>query len=139
MTYDDFLTLTLPERIAWLHSKDGPRGFLSHDDFAEVLGTSRQVVIDWEKPAGAEPKKFVDQLTAFSGFPSEAFLRRTAEAAVHEMFGRRLESLEEQAAGSRVVFRGVLGALAEAGIQVRLPPEAAEFLATPAADGRGSP
>lgn len=93
VTEDDFLTLTLPERIKWLHGKDGPRGFLSHDSFAKVLGTSRQVIIDWEK--GAQPgKRYRDKLAKFSGFRPEVFARREAEALEKEMVGRRLRSLE---------------------------------------------
>lgn len=116
VTYDDFLTLTLAERIAWLHSQNGPKGFLSHDDFAEQLGTSRQVIIGWEKEGGSEPKRFVGQLAAFSGFPEEAFLRRTAEVPVREMYGRRLARLEAS-------LERILRALDSAGIAIPAAPE----------------
>lgn len=99
MTLDEFLTLTLPERIRWLHSEHGPRGKLSHDALAAVLGTTRQTVIGWEK--GREPKKYADALADFSGFPAWAFRRREAEGAAHESTGQlirfhddRLERVE---------------------------------------------
>lgn len=48
ITYDDFLALTLPERIRWLHSEDGPHGKLSHDRFGEMLGgIKRGRIIAW--------------------------------------------------------------------------------------------
>lgn len=78
MTLDDFLTLTLPQRIVWLHSEDGPKGKLSHDRFAAILGTTRQTVIGWEN--GVEPIRYAEKLAEFSGFPSNAFRRRQAEA-----------------------------------------------------------
>lgn len=94
MTLEDFLTLTLPQRIVWLHSKDGPRGRLSHDKFAAILDTSRQTVISWEK--GTEPKDYADKLAKFSGFPSWAFLRRAAEAPAAETIALRLQSLADE-------------------------------------------
>jgi hypothetical protein len=78
MTLEDFLTLSLPSRIAWLHSEDGPHGRLSHDRFAAMLGTNRQTVISWEN--GVEPTRYADRLAEFSGFPASAFRRRQAEA-----------------------------------------------------------
>ena len=95
MTLDDFLTLPLPKRIAWLHSHEGPRGKLSHDRFAEVLGVpNRQTIIGWEK--GTEPNRFyAAKLAEFSGtFPEWVFRRRESEEAAWEMFARRLGALE---------------------------------------------
>lgn len=98
LTLDDFLTLTLPDRIAWLHGPDGPQGKLSHDRFAAILGTSRQTVIGWERAGGPEPQaKYRMALAEVSGFPAEAFSRRLAEALVAETVGSRLRSLEDQA------------------------------------------
>ncbi len=96
MTYDDFLTLTLPERIKWLRSDGGPRGELSHDKLADILGTSRQVVIGWEKVAGSEPgPKLRAALSEFSGYPSAAFSRRLAEAPAAATIRGRLEELAD--------------------------------------------
>lgn len=93
VTEDDFLTLTLPNRIKWLHGPNGPRGKLSHDKFAKVLKTSRQTVINWE--GGAQPgETYRKRLASFSGFRAEVFSRREAEALEKEMVGRRLRSLE---------------------------------------------
>ena len=67
--------MTLPERIRWLRLH-GPAGRLSHDKFAELLGTSRQTVIGWER--GQEPRLYAEKLAAFSdgyGFPAEAFTK----------------------------------------------------------------
>jgi hypothetical protein len=88
VTLEDFLTLPLPERIKWLHSEGGPRGYLSHDSFAALLGTARQTVIGWEK--GTEPKQYAEALAEFSGFPAWAFGRREAEGAVASSVGDRL-------------------------------------------------
>lgn len=98
MTLDDFLTLTLPKRIAWLHSEQGPRGKLSHDRFAEAMGVpNRQTVIGWEN--GREPNRYYsERLAEFSGFPAWVFRRREAEEAAWEMFGRRLGAVEDQLA-----------------------------------------
>lgn len=94
MTLSDFLTMPLAKRIAWLHSEHGPEGKLSHDRFAERLGTSRQVVISWEN--GVEPsEQFRRNLAAFSGFPAEAFSRREAERLFEATIGSRLGELEE--------------------------------------------
>lgn len=114
MTLDDFLTLTLPKRIAWLHSHDGPKGKLSHDIFGQQLGTSRQQVINWEN--GAEPTSFADALATWSGFPREAFLRREAEPLVEEMYRRRLQELEDQVAqlATRADLEAALEPLREA-------------------------
>lgn len=92
MTDEEFLALPLAQKIEWLRSEDGPRGKLSHDRFAAELGTSRQVVIKWEK--GAEPSpRLRGRLAAFSGYPAEAFARRGAEALAQELYVRRLEEL----------------------------------------------
>lgn len=97
---DEFLTLTLPDRIQWLHGNDGPRGKMSHDRFAAMLGTNRQTVIAWEK--GQQPgRDYAEKLAAFSGFPAEAFRRRSAEAAASASSRdllRRLRELEEREA-----------------------------------------
>lgn len=96
MTEEEFLTLPLPERIQWLRSAEGPWGKLSHDRFAKALGTSRQVVIGWEKPNGPEPSERLRvKLADFSGFKPSAFSRREAEAATWESIGSRLAALEE--------------------------------------------
>lgn len=92
VTEDEYLAMTLRQRIAWLRSKDGPRGKLSHDRFADTIGTSRQMVINWEN--GMEPKKFVKALADFSGFRPEVFSRREAEELVQVSSFRRLLSLE---------------------------------------------
>lgn len=90
MTEDEFIALPLPQKIEWLRSADGPRGKLSHDRLAAELGTSRQVVIKWEK--GAEPSpRLRARLAEFSGFPKEAFSRRGAEVLAQELYVRRLE------------------------------------------------
>lgn len=96
MTLDDLLTLTLPQRIIWLHGRDGPKGKLSHDKFADAIGIpNRQTIINWEKPGGTEPtKENAERLEEFSGFPWWAFRRAEAEEAVHETFGRRLGRVE---------------------------------------------
>lgn len=91
MTLDEFLTLPLPKRIVWLHSAEGPRGKLSHDAFARILGTTRQTVINWER--GAEPRAYAEKLAEFSGFPADAFLRRGAEVAGEESSLRLLREL----------------------------------------------
>lgn len=84
--------MTLPKRIKWLRGPKGPSGALSHDSFAAILGTKRQVLIGWEK--GAEPNEASRaKLAEFSGFPAEAFSRRLAEPLAEEMLGRRLEGL----------------------------------------------
>jgi len=96
MTYEDFLTLTLPDRIKWLRSPEGPAGELSHDRLGKALGTSRQVVIGWEKDAGPEPApRFRDALAKFSGFPAAAFSRRLSERPAADSLGRRLEELAD--------------------------------------------
>ncbi len=96
MTLDDFLTLTLPQRIAWLHGAEGPQGKMSHDRFAEELGVpNRQTIIGWEN--GREPSKpYAAKLDEFSGFPAWAFRRRESEEAAFESFARRLRELEDQ-------------------------------------------
>lgn len=93
MEEEEFLTLTLPERIKWLHGPHGPRGRLSHDRFAKILGTTRQSVINWEKGAN-EPRGYREKLAEFSGFSPEAFSRRGAEEPAAESIGGRLEALE---------------------------------------------
>lgn len=110
MTEDDYLTLTLGERIAWLRSDEGPRGPISHDTLAGILSTSRQVVIKWEKPGGAEPgREMRRRLADFSGFQEGCFSRRQAEVLVQEPFGRRLQRAEE-------TVETILAALVAAGI-----------------------
>lgn len=96
MTEDEFLTLPLPERIQWLRSAEGPWGKLSHDRFAKALGTSRQVVIGWEKENGTEPSERLRvKLAEFSGFEPSSFSRREAEAATWQSLGHLLRALEE--------------------------------------------
>lgn len=95
MTEEEFLTLALPDRIKWLHSEQGPRGKMSHDRFAKELGTSRQVVILWEKTNGPEPAvRHRAALAAFSGFSEDAFSRREAESATWASLGSRLAAVE---------------------------------------------
>lgn len=98
------MTLTLPERIRWLHSSEGPKGKLSHDKFGKELGgVSRQTIIGWEKEAGAEPdEENAQALAEFSGFKPEAFSRRLAEAPAAATIRSRLEELAE------LVARGFL-------------------------------
>lgn len=93
MTEEEFLTLTLPERIRWCHGPDGPRGKLSHDRFAKILGTSRQTVISWENGT-SEPRDYREKLAEFSGFPEAAFSRRSAEAPSAVAVAARLATLE---------------------------------------------
>lgn len=130
VTLDDFLTsLILGERIAWLHSDDGPRGYLSHDDFAKILGTKRQVVINWEKK-GVEPKKFAQALADFSGFPRQAFSRREAEELVRDSFGRRLQQLSDETAAQWVTIEEILKGMKQAGIQIPSTPTEPRSAAT---------
>lgn len=130
MTLDDFVLMSLGSRIKWLHGPKGPRGKLSHDKFAKILGTSRQLVIKWEKNE-TEPRDFLGALAEFSGFPEAAFSLRGAEALVEESAGPRLQRLQVEADTTRGIVRAVLEALAERGIQVPLTEEALGFLATP--------
>ena len=112
MTEEDFLTLLLPERIAWLHSEAGPRGFLSHDSFGKLSGATRQAIIQWEKIGGAEPNRATRaRLADFSGFPAEAFSRRGAEALLPTTFGHRLRAVEG-------LLERVVQALVDAGIAI---------------------
>lgn len=114
MTLDDFLTLTLPKRIRWLRSSDGPQGAMSHDTLADILGTKRQVLIGWEK-SGTEPNSASrSKLAQFSGFPPEAFSRRLAEPLVEEMLGRRLRGLAE---ADELLLAGQLRLLDHFGIE----------------------
>lgn len=123
MTEEDYLTLTLGERIVWLRSEQGPRGSISHDTLAGILGTSRQVVIKWEKPGGAEPNPALRrELAKFSGFREGCFSRRQAEVLVQEPFGRRLQRAEE-------TVETILAALVAAGIA--LPESEAEPRSAP--------
>lgn len=94
MTEDEFLTLTLPERIKWCHGPDGPRGKLSHDRFAKILGTTRQTIIGWEGGKSEPSDKYRPKLAEFSGFPAAAFSRRAAEAPSAAAMAVRLEALE---------------------------------------------
>lgn len=95
MTEEDFLTMPLPQRIRWLRSDEGPWGRLSHDRFARALGTSRQVVIGWEKESGPEPsERLRAKLAEFSGFDPAVFSRREAEAMTSRSIGSRLVALE---------------------------------------------
>lgn len=135
-------TLTLAERIAWLHSDEGPEGKLSHDKWAKRLKElgapdtlSRGTILGWEGKtkdgAQREPQeRYVAALAAFSGMPPAAFSRRGAEVLVKETAVPRLQRLEARAAGARAVLLGVLAALAEHDIRVQLDPEASGFLAT---------
>jgi hypothetical protein len=113
LTEVDFLTLTLPERIAWLHSEHGPNGKLSHDRFAKILGgTSRQAIINWEKPGGGEPRAPMRRkLAKFSGFRPEVFSRRQAEALEQVTVGSRLRSVEDEAKWLRSQLLRCLDAL----------------------------
>lgn len=123
MTLDDFLTMTLPKRVKWLHGKNGPRGRLSHDVFADILNTKRQVLIGWEK--GTEPNEASRaKLAEFSGFPAAAFSRRLAEPLVEEMLARRLGGLEREADWNRRLTLRIAAALTEHDIELpESPPD----------------
>lgn len=118
MTEDAFLTLTLPERIKWLHGKDGPRGKLSHDRFGDAIGTSRQVIIAWEKAESYPSPKFQRALAEFSGFTAAAFSVREAEAVVEDSIDRRLRRLEARATRAETSLGRILRALDAAGIEL---------------------
>lgn len=130
MTEDEFLTLTLPNRIRWLHSKDGPQGFLSHDRFAKILGTSRQVVINWEKGKNFPNPKSRTRLAKFSGFSDQAFSVREAEAVVEDSIDRRLRRLEARATRAENSLRRILRALDAAGIELPAARAASQSPAT---------
>lgn len=96
---------------------------MSHDRFAEILGTTRQTVIGWEK--GVEPKKYAERLAAFSGFPASAFRRREAESLTGvrqedrtARLDRRLEALEAADEAKRQEVEAL--ALLVAGLVVRV-------------------
>lgn len=59
--------MTVPQRIKWLRKQAG-----SHDKLAAKVGTSRQVIIRWEKgqKPSAESRR---RLAEVSGLPSAAF------------------------------------------------------------------
>ena len=105
------MTLTLSQRIAWLHGAEGPRGKMSHDAFGKVIGATRQAIISWEK-RGVEPRAPMRRkLARFSGFQAAVFSRREAEELAQESFGRRLARSEE-------TLERILSALVAAGIAV---------------------
>lgn len=118
MTLDEFLTLPLAKRVEWLRKREG-----SHDRLAEKLGTSRQMVISWEK--GTEPKTYAAKLATVSGFPREAWLRRESETlAVETTLGllRQLrDELQQQAEHAAVALESVAEGIAR--IEARLPDE----------------
>lgn len=119
MTLQDLLTLSLPERIIWLHGDDGPKGKMSHDTLAAELGTTRQTVINWEKRGGIEPgPKYREKLAEFSGYPAGAFSRREAEAMAEETFGHLLLRLRDEADVNSRTLERVLTALSDANIVV---------------------
>lgn len=124
MTEEDYLTLTLGERIAWLRSEDGPKGAISHDKLAGILDTSRQVIIGWEKPGGAEPSLAMrKRLSKFSGFDPRCYSRREAEVLVQEPVGRRLARAEE-------TIERILQGLLDAGIAIPADPAASRSAAS---------
>lgn len=142
MTLQDFLTLTLPERIIWLHSTKGPHGKLSHDRFAERLGTTRQTVINWEKKAGIEPNsRYRKKLAEFSGFPEGTFSRREAEVLTEETFGHLLLRLRDEADRNRLIVESIVLGLQQADIAIPDPPAPPQSAATepPASQPPGSP
>lgn len=131
VTLQDFLTLTLPERIIWLHGPEGPHGKLSHDRFATQLGTTRQTVINWEKKAGIEPSsRYRKKLAELSGFPEEAFSRREAESLTEETFGHLLLRLRDDADRNRLVVESIVLGLRQADIAIPDPPALPQSAAT---------
>lgn len=88
---DELLDLPVNERIAVLRKRAG----ISHDTLAERLGTSRQVVIGWqrsEKPSQAS-QRFVEGLAKEFGYPESTFVRPKEEELTLAILGGRLEEL----------------------------------------------
>lgn len=136
---EDVLALPRNERFELVRTNlanPNPRSRLphmSHEEFGKALGLSgRTRPIAWEReenpdvPHGAT----IQQLAQLTGYPPATFGGHEEAELVRVTFVDRLRWLEEQAAGSRVLFLALLEALAAAGVRVPLSPEAAEFLAT---------
>jgi transcriptional regulator with XRE-family HTH domain len=60
--------MTVPQRIKWLRKQAG-----SHDRLAMKLGTTRQVVIRWEKGQNVPSATSRQRLAEASGLPSAFF------------------------------------------------------------------
>jgi transcriptional regulator with XRE-family HTH domain len=60
--------MTVPQRIKWLRKQAG-----SHDRLATRVGTTRQVIIRWEKGQNSPSATSRQRLANYSGLPSGLF------------------------------------------------------------------
>jgi transcriptional regulator with XRE-family HTH domain len=60
--------MTVPQRIRWLRKQAG-----SHDKLAAKVGTSRQVIIRWEKGTSKPRAESRRRLASASGLPASLF------------------------------------------------------------------
>lgn len=118
---DDLMLLSLGARIRYVreniatqrHRRGNP--FMSHDDFAKAIGTSRQTVIRWE--GGSTPRAYAERIAGLTPYPPEAFGAPGEAELVRQTFDRRLRQLEAQLESERgqrdLAIRGVLARLVE--------------------------
>ena len=128
---DLVLTKTLGQRIHYVRTKLR----MTQRQFATKVGLadSHYGVGRWEKGTHDPSPENASKIAALAkgaNYRPEAFSLRGAEALVVESAVPRLGELEGRAVGAVLTLRSVLEALAASGIQVPLPPEAVEFLAT---------
>ena len=134
---DLVLTKTLGERIEYVRTnlidKSGATMTQAALQAAAGLAKGHHTVMHWEgdkrAPKGAAPAK-IAALAIDSGYRPEVFSLRGAEALVVEKAVPRLRALEARAVGAVMTIQALLEALAANGIQVPLPQEAVEYLAT---------
>lgn len=91
-----FERLSVPQRVRQL------RGQLSHDRFADQLGTSRQTVIEWEKGRRRPGPRYRAKLAELSGYPEEMFegpqVERLELSVIRDVFDRAARDADDVAA-----------------------------------------
>lgn len=138
----DLMLKPLPERVKYVREnlatsrERSSNPYLSHDDFAQVVGAGqRSSAIRWEKPRaenGSAPRRYAQAIAALTPYPKEAFGAPGEAELVQETLGLRLRSLEAEIHWLRSQLTRAFAAL-----ELELEPEPRE--AAPLAQSGGAP